>query len=132
MGARGLDFGPGTFYAAILRLALLLLPERGRAMARIPRALQARKEVAALGLATADECPYVALPMGIAGRYGGNAQAAFGDPGMFALGDPAVLAAAYRDAGFREVNVEAARVQRRFSSFAAAMQNLRDVLPEIP
>ena len=51
---------------------------------------------------------------------------------MFALGDPAVLLAAYRDAGFREVTVEAAPVQRRFPSLAVAMRNVRDLLPEIP
>ena len=69
--------------------------------------------------------------MGIAGRYAGTPQAPFSDPGMFALGDPATLAAAYRDAGFREVSVQTARVERRFPSLAAAMQNVRDILPEI-
>jgi SAM-dependent methyltransferase len=131
MDARDLDLGSESFDAAISRLALMLLPERARAMVGIHRALKAGKKFAALVLATANECPYIALPMGIAGRFGGNAQAPFGDPGMFALGDPAVLAAAFRNAGFHEVTVEAARVQRRFPSFAAAMQNLRDVGPEI-
>jgi hypothetical protein len=51
---------------------------------------------------------------------------------MFALGDPTVLEAAYRNAGFSEVAVEAARTQRRFPSLAVAMQNCRDLLPEIP
>jgi len=82
-------------------------------------------------MATADECPFIALPMGIAARRAGTPRAPFGDPGMFALGDPAVLAAAYRDAGFREVAVEAAPVQRRFPSLAVAVRRLRDSLPEI-
>ena len=69
---------------------------------------------------------------GIAGRHAGAPQAPFGDPGLFALGDPVVLEAAYRDAGFHDVTVEAAAVQRRFPSLAAAMQNIRDPLPEIP
>ena len=69
--------------------------------------------------------------MEIAGRRAGTPEAPFGDPGMFALGNPATLAAAYRDAGFREVTDETARVQRRFTSLAVAMQNLRDILPEI-
>jgi hypothetical protein len=51
---------------------------------------------------------------------------------MFALGEPAMLATVYRGAGFREVTVEVARVKRRFPSLAAAMQNVRDILPEIP
>ena len=132
LDARDLDLEPESFDAAISRLALMLLPERGRAMAGIHRALKTGKKFAVLVLGTAEECPLVALPMGIAGRYAGTPQAPFGDPGMFALGDPATLAAAYRDAGFREVSVQTARVERRFPSFAAAMQNVRDILPEIP
>ena len=90
------------------------------------------KKFAALVIGTADECPLIALPMGIAGRHAGAPQAPFGDPGLFALGDPLVLEAVYRDAGFRDVTVETVPVQRRFPSFAVALQNVRDLLPEIP
>ena len=130
LDARDLDLEPESFDAAISRVALMLLPERARAMAGIHRALKTGKKFAVLVLGTAEECPLIALPMGIAGRYAGTPQAPFGDPGMFALGDPATLAAAYRDAGFREVSVQTARVERRFPSLAAAMQNVRDILPE--
>jgi hypothetical protein len=37
----------------------------------------------------------------------------------------------YCDAGFRDVTVEAAPVQRRFPSLAVAMQIVRNLLPEI-
>ena len=130
--ARDLDLEPESFDAAISRLALMLLPERAQAMAGIHRTLKPGKKFAALVLATADECPFIALPLGIAGRCAGTPEAPFGDPGMFALGDPAMLATVYRGAGFREVTVEVARVQRRFPSLTAAMQNVRDILPEIP
>lgn len=132
LDARDLDLEPESFDAAISRLALMLVPDRARAMAGIHRALKPGKRFAALVLATADKCPFIALPMGVAGRRAGTPQAPFGDPGMFALGDPAVLAAAYRDSGFREVTIEAVTVQRRFPSLAVAMQNVRDLLPEIP
>jgi ubiquinone/menaquinone biosynthesis C-methylase UbiE len=132
LDARDLDLEPESFDATISRLALMLVPERTRAMAGIRRALKTGKKFAALVLATADECPFIALPLGIAGRCAGTPQAAFSDPGMFALGDPVMLAAAYREAGFREVTVEVAPVQRRFPSLAVAMQNVRDLLPEIP
>jgi SAM-dependent methyltransferase len=100
--ARDLDLEPESFDAAISRLALMLVPERAQAMAGIHRALKTGKKFAALVLATAGECPFIALPMGIAGRCAGTPNAPFGDPGLFALGDPAMLAAAYRGAGFRE------------------------------
>jgi len=132
LDARDLDLEPESFDAAISRLALMLLPGRAHALAGIHRALKPGKKFVALVMATAGECPFIALPMGIAARRAGTPQAPFGDPGMFALGDPAVLAAAYQDAGFREVAVEAAPVQRRFPSLAVAVQNVRDLLPEIP
>jgi ubiquinone/menaquinone biosynthesis C-methylase UbiE len=129
--ARELNVEPGSFDAAIMRLALMLVPERARVMAGIYRALKPGKKFAGLVLATADKCPLIAIPMGIAGRRAGVPQTPFGDPGMFALGDPAVLAAVYQDAGFRHVTVEAVPFQRRYPSLAVAMQNVRDLLPEI-
>jgi SAM-dependent methyltransferase len=131
LDACDLDLKPESFDAAISRLALMLLPERARALAGIHRALKPGKKFVALVMATANECPLIALPIGIAARRAGTPQAPFGDPGMFALGDPAVLAAAHRGAGFREVAVEAAPVQRRFPSLAVAVQSIRDSLPEI-
>jgi SAM-dependent methyltransferase len=132
LDARDLNLEPESFDAAIVRLALMLLPERARVMADIHQALKPGKKFAALVIGTADECPLIALPMGIAGRHAGAPQAPFGDPGLFALGDPLVLEAVYRDAGFRDVTVETVPVQRRFPSFAVALQNVRDLLPEIP
>ena len=132
MDARDLDLEPASFDAAISRLALMLMPERARVLGGIHRALKPGTKFAALVLATADESPFIGLPMAIAARRAGVPQAPFEDPGMFALGDPAVLAAAYRDAGFCEVTVEAAHLQRRYPSLAVAMQTVRDFLPEIP
>ena len=129
--ARDLDLEPESFDAAISRLALMLIPERARALEGIHRALKPGKKFAALVLATADESPLIALPMAIAARRAGAPQAPFDDPGLFALGDPAVLAAAYRDAGFSQVAVEAAALQRRLPSLAVAVQTVRDMLPEV-
>ena len=130
LDARDLNLEPESFDAAIARLALMLVPERTRVMAGIRRALKPGKKFAALVIGTADECALIALPMRIAGRHAGAPRAPFGDPGLFALGYPVVLEAVYRGAGFRDVTVEAAPVQRRFPSLAVAMQNLRHLLPE--
>jgi hypothetical protein len=68
-------------------------------MAGIHQALKLGKKFVALVIGTADGCPLIALPLGITGRHAGAPQASFGDPGLFALGDPLVLEAVYRDAG---------------------------------
>jgi SAM-dependent methyltransferase len=131
LDARDLSLEPETFDAAIARLALMLVPERARVTAGIHQALKPGKKFAALVIGTADECPLIALPMAIAG-HAGAPQAPFRDPGLFSLGDPLVLEAVYCDAGFRDVTVEVVPVQRRFPSLAVTMQNVRDLLPEIP
>jgi hypothetical protein len=67
----------------------------------------------------------------IARRYAGLPPAPFEDPGMFALGDPAVLRSTFQRAGFREKAVEIVGSTRRFPSLAAAMEHRRNSLPEM-
>jgi ubiquinone/menaquinone biosynthesis C-methylase UbiE len=132
LDARHLDLQSDSFDAAISRLALMLIPERAKAMAGIRRALKPGGKFAVVVLGTAEQCPYIAVPMATAGRRAGTPLAPFGDPGMFALGEPSVLEGVYERAGFRDVAVEALAVQRRFASLDEAMQICRDTLPEIP
>src|SRR5262245_56657248 len=94
LDGRDLDLEPESVAAAIPRRAPMPLPERAQGLAGIHRALKPGKKFVALVMATADECPFIALSMGIAARRAGTPHAPFGDPGMFALGDPALLAAA--------------------------------------
>jgi ubiquinone/menaquinone biosynthesis C-methylase UbiE len=131
LDARRLDLEPASFDGAISRLALMLIPERNKALAGIHRALKPGKKFAALVMATAEKCPFIALPMAVAGRRAGTPLAPFEDPGLFALGDPTVLKATFEQAGFHDVAVEAVPVVRRFASLAVGMQNCRDVLPEV-
>jgi SAM-dependent methyltransferase len=98
LDARDLNLDPETFDAAIARLTLMLVPERARVMAGIHQALKPGKKFAALVIGTADGCPLSRYRWG-SGRHAGAPQASFGDPGLFALGDPLVLEAVYRDAG---------------------------------
>jgi hypothetical protein len=53
-----------------------------------------------------------------------------GGPGLFALGDPAALRAAYERAGFRDVDVRVVPTERRFPSVAASVQFRLDASPE--
>jgi hypothetical protein len=98
--ARQLDPEPDSFDAAIFEAGADAYPGARASARRHPSGVEAGEKFAALVLATADESPLIALPMAIAARRAGPPQAPFDDPGLFALGDPAVLAAAYRDAGF--------------------------------
>jgi len=131
MDARLLELEAESFDAAICRLALMLIPERDKALAGIQRALKPGTRFAAIVLSTADKLPHISESLAIARRHAGLPPAPFEDPGMFALGEPAVLRGTLERAGFREVAVEIVASTQRFPSFAAAMEHRRNSLPEM-
>jgi SAM-dependent methyltransferase len=131
MDARQLEVEPESFDAAICQSALMLIPERDKALAGIRRALKPGKKLAVVVMPTAEKLSHLAAPLEIARRHAGLPPAPFEDPGMFALGDPAVLRATFEQAGFRDVAVEAVASEQRFPSLAAAIQQRRDTLPEM-
>jgi ubiquinone/menaquinone biosynthesis C-methylase UbiE len=131
MDARLLELEPKSFDAAICRLALMLIPERDKALAGIHRALKPGTRFAAIVLSTAEKLPHISESLAIARRHAGLPPTPFEDPGMFALGDPAVLRSTFERAGFREVAVEIVPSAQRFPSLAAAMEQRRNSLPEM-
>jgi len=131
MDARLLELEPESFDAAICRLALMLIPEREKALAGIQRALKPGTKFAAIVLSTAEKLPHISESLAIARRHAGLPSAPFEDPGMFALGDPAALRSAFERAGFHEVAVEIVASTQRFPSLAAAMEHRRNSLPEM-
>jgi ubiquinone/menaquinone biosynthesis C-methylase UbiE len=131
MDARLLELDPESFDAAICRLALMLIPQREKALAGIHRALKPGSRFSAIVLSTAEKEPHISESLAIARRHAGLPPAPFEDPGMFALGDPAVLRKVFEQAGFREVAVEIVPSAQRFPSLAAAMEQRRNSLPEM-
>jgi ubiquinone/menaquinone biosynthesis C-methylase UbiE len=129
--ARLLELERDSFDAAICRLALMLIPERHKALTAIHRALKAGARFAAIVLSTAEKEPHISESLAIARRHLGLPPAPFEDPGMFALGDPAVLRSAFERSGFRDVAVEIVPSSQRFASVAAAMEYRRNSLPEM-
>src|SRR5262245_6995249 len=129
--ARLLELEPESFDAAICRLALMLIPERDKALAGIQRAMKPGTKFAAIILSTAEKNPHISESLAIARRHAGLPTAPLEDAGMFALSDPAVLRSAFERAGFRGVAVEIVASDRRFASLAAAMEHRRISLPEM-
>src|SRR5262249_2451513 len=129
--ARLLELKRDSFDAAICRLALMLIPERHKALTAIHHALKADARFAAIVLSTAEKEPHISESLTIARRHLGLPPEPFEDPGMFALGDPAVLRSAFERPGFRDVAVEIVPSSQRFASVAAAMEHRQNSLPEM-
>jgi ubiquinone/menaquinone biosynthesis C-methylase UbiE len=122
MDARALELEPESFDAAICRLALMLIPERDKALAGVQRALKPGSRFAAIVLSTAEKLPHISGSLAIARRHAGLPPAPFEDPG---------LRSAFERACFREVAVEIVASAQRFPSLAAAMEHRRNSLPEM-
>lgn len=131
MDAQALDLGPEPFDAAICRSGLMLMADPVAALVGVHRALKTGGKLAALVFGPADRNPLQALPTSIARRAAGLPPLAPGEPGMFALGEPGTLEAAFQAAGFRDVDVRTIATSRRFRSAADAVRSLRDALPSV-
>lgn len=131
MDAQQLTLAPDSFDAAICRSGLMLMTDPIAALVGIRAALKPGGTLAALVFGPAARNPLQALPTLIARRAAGVPPPGPGEPGMFALGEPGTLEAAFRAAGFRDVAVRTIATTRRFPSAAQAVQSLRDSLPSI-
>jgi SAM-dependent methyltransferase len=131
MDARLLELEPESFDAAICRLALMLIPDRDKALARIQRALKSGTKFSAIVLSRAEKNPHISESLAIARRHAGLPPALLEDPGMFSLSDPAVLRSTFERSGFHDVAVEIVASDQRFGSLAAAMEHRRNSLPEM-
>ena len=80
MDARLLELEPESFDAAICRLALMLIPEREKALAGIQRALKPGARFAAIVLSTAEKLPHISESSAIARRHAGLPPAPLEDP----------------------------------------------------
>jgi ubiquinone/menaquinone biosynthesis C-methylase UbiE len=114
--AEHLDLEEGVFDAAISRLGLMFFPDQQKALTGIHRVLKAGGSVAAIVFSTADKNPFFSIPIATIRRRAQLPPPRPGQPGPFNLGDPGLLEAAYRQAGFRNVLVQAVSAPLRLAS----------------
>lgn len=136
--AENLDLEPGSFDAAICRIALMLFLDPRKALAAIRQALKPGGRFAALVFAAPERNPVFALGSAIIRRRGILPSPAPGEPDIFALGDPGAFRETLERAGFGEVVVRSLTVMYQFASLpdVMAMQKnlnyLRDLTVQLP
>jgi ubiquinone/menaquinone biosynthesis C-methylase UbiE len=131
MDAENLDVAADSFNLALCRFALMLFPNAAKALAGAYRALKPSGKFAVTVWSAAERNPYHSLPLSIASRLAKIPLPAPGQPGLFVLSGPGVLEDSYKKAGFRDVVVRAARVQRHFPSVAEAVSAMKDSFPRL-
>ena len=129
--AENLDVAPDSFNAALCRFALMLFPDRTKALAGVYRALKPAGRFAVSVWSTAEKNPLHGLPLAIVSRLAEIPAPLPGQPGMFALSGEGVLDKCLTMAGFRDVAVRAVPVQRYFPSTAEAVSAMKDSFPRL-
>jgi SAM-dependent methyltransferase len=124
--AEDLDVAAESFDAIICRFGLMLFAAPARALAVVRRALRPGGKVAVVVFTTPAANPLMARPMQLLLSYAGKTPPAPGQPGIFALGAPDVLARLLRDSGFVGVERRPVAVPLRMPSAAQALAMIQE------
>ena len=125
------ELDSGSFDAAISRNTLMLLPEPEKILTEVWNVLRPGGKLAAIVFSTAENNPAASLPRAAVRRYAGLPAVAPGEPGLFQLGDMGLLRALLDEAGFVQVAVEIAPVERPFPSVTAAVEFFCDANADV-
>ncbi len=96
-----------SFDVVISRVGLIYFPDQQRALKGMHRALKPGGRVAAIVYSTPDRNGFFSIPVKIIRERAKLPPPLPGQPGPFSLGAEGVLAAAFSNAGFRDVVVQA-------------------------
>jgi SAM-dependent methyltransferase len=124
--AEALEVAPESFDAVICRLGLMLFVAPAQALSVVRRALRPRGKVAVVVFTTPAANPFMAHPMQILLRHAAKAPPAPGQPGIFALGVPGVLARLLGDSGFVGVEQRTVALPLRLPSAAQALAMMQE------
>ena len=130
MDAANIDLEADSFDAVICRQGLMLFPERDKALVGMRRVVKPGSRVVALVWSSAEKNPYHWLPLAIARRVGNIPSQGPEVPGMFTLGEPSILEALFRTAGFLEVFIQVVPLRRRFASVAETDRGMQSPILE--
>ena len=103
----------------------MLFPNAAKALSEMRRVVKPGCKVAVMVYAALEKNPYWEICHKTVRGLGNIPPPAPGEPWMFALGAPGALEEVYKRADFLNVSVRAVPIQRRSSSAAAAVENMR-------
>lgn len=106
MDGENLDVEEASFDAAISRLGLMFFPDLQRSLAGIGRALRPGGRFAAIVFSAPEKNRFISDPARIVREFAKLAPPQPGEPGLFSLSVPGVLAGMLGRAGFSDVQEE--------------------------
>jgi SAM-dependent methyltransferase len=121
-----LDVDAAGFDAVISRVGLIYFPDQQAALTGMRRALRPGGRVSAVVYSTAERNGFFALPIGIIRRHAQLPPPAPGQPGPFSLGAPGAAEAAFAEAGFSDIGVQAVPSPLRMARSADCLRFERE------
>lgn len=103
MDGENLELPDESFDAVISRVGLIFFPDQHKALTGMKRVLKPDGRVGAITYSTPENNRFFSVPVSIIRRRAKLPSPLPGQPGPFSLGSPGVLEAAFRRAGFRDV-----------------------------
>ena len=126
MDGERLDLPDESFDVVTSRVGLIYFPDQQGALAETRRVLKPGGRVAAIVYTTPERNPFFSIPVGIIRRRANLPPPAPGQPGPFSLGGEGVLAAAFEQAGFKDVRTEVIPSPLRLASAAECVRFERE------
>lgn len=124
--AEKLELDADSFDAVICRLGLMLFASPAQALAAALHALKPRGRLAAVVFSSVEANPFMAKPMEILLRHAGKKPPGAGEPGIFSLGAPGLLARLLTQTGFVDVEERYLIAPLRLGSAAQALSMMRE------
>lgn len=115
-----------SFDAVISRVGLIYFPDQRKALAGMRRALKPGGRIAAIVYSTAENNRFFSIPISIIRKRAQLPPPLPGQPGPFSLGGPGVLEAAYRQAGFRDIQIRVLPAPLRLASASECVRFERE------
>ncbi len=126
MDGEKLELPDDSFDAVICRLGLMFMPHPVAALREWHRVLRTGGRAAVMVFSTPERNDWGAIPAAIIRRRAQVPPPAPGQPGLFSLGAPGVLAGLFREAGFRDPEIRTVPMPHRMESCAAYVRTARE------
>jgi SAM-dependent methyltransferase len=126
MDGENLELPDETFDVVMSRVGLIYFPDRQKALLGMHRVLRPGGRVAAITYSTPENNRFFSLPVSIIRERARLGPPLPGQPGPFSLGTPEALAAAFHQAGFKDIRIEAVPTPLELASAAECVRFERE------
>ncbi|MDQ3399007.1 MAG: class I SAM-dependent methyltransferase [Deinococcota bacterium] len=126
MDGENLELPDDSFDAVISRVGLIYFPDQHKALTGMKRVLKAGGKVGAITYSVPENNKFFSVPVSIIRRRAQLPPPLPGQPGPFSLGGPGVLEAAYKKAGFHNIQVRLVPSPLRMPSAAECVRFERE------